>query len=62
MLALTYWILPIRKTIGPVVWIATNHGNESIADESQHEEDLEHGQIKLGSSKVPDCKPVETTN
>lgn len=59
--ASTYGIFPIGKPIGPVLWIATNHGDESIADEPHHKKDLEDGQVKLGNSKVPDAKAVESS-
>jgi hypothetical protein len=42
-----------------VLWIATNHGDKSVANEPHHEEDLENGHVKLGNPKVPDCKTVE---
>jgi hypothetical protein len=44
-----------------VVRIATNHGDKRVANESHHKEDLEYGQVKFSSSKVPDCEPVEPT-
>jgi len=33
-LASTYGIFPIGKPIGPVLRIATNHGDKSVANES----------------------------
>jgi hypothetical protein len=44
-----------------VVWIATNHGDESVGDEPHHKKNFEDGQIKLGGSKIPNSEPVETT-
>lgn len=44
-----------------MVWIATNHGDKRVGNESNHKEDLEDGQVELGSSKIPHREPVETT-
>jgi hypothetical protein len=60
-LASTYGIFPIGEPIGPVLRIAPNHGDKSVANESHHEEDLEHGQVKFSSSEVPDSETVEPT-
>jgi hypothetical protein len=61
LFAFAYRIFPISKPIGPVVWIATNHGDKGVGDEPYHKEDLEDGKVKLGSSKIPDREPVEPT-
>lgn len=61
LLAATYRILPISKPIGPVVWITPNHGDKGVRNEPYHKKNLEDGQVKLGSSKIPDREPIKST-
>lgn len=36
-----YWILPVGETVSPMLWVASDHGDKGIANQSRHEEDLE---------------------
>lgn len=57
----TYGIIPVSKPIGVVVGISANHRDKGVHYQSYHEEDLEHGHIKLRGSKPANCKSVKNT-
>lgn len=55
----TYRILPVSKPIRVVLRVSTDHRDEGVPHQAEHEENLEEGQVEFSDSKVANCQTIE---
>lgn len=55
-------VLPVAETVGIVLGVAADHGDEGEGEDDEDQDDLTAGQPELGFTKDFDCEDVEETN